>query len=514
MPINYIDVARSKIQQALYSNEDMDFTRKYDSMYHYPLSYYLPWEVVCRINKLVTSLKYSDKVSYKKKEIANILYPFGFRKFASGTNRITFRYLDDRTFLIKVALDKVGMTNNPDEYVNSIRLKPFLPKVFDVTPCGTISLVERVQPVTCLTEAKSIAADIFDLINYRIIGKYVAADIGTKFYLNWGVRYGFGPVILDLTDLYELDGNKLYCNQVLSDGSKCGGEIDYDDGFNNLICNKCFHVYEARALAKQIETGHEIIKGGTHPMSIQLIVNGEVVKTSEMVSDNILPRASRKRKPTINFDPKVVNTGMRLVIGDQEINNCIRVKETKPETKDTKAKNDNIVVNKEIMNTNVSDSNDRTYSEDSAVNIQGINNLDSDFDGDIKSVSDKSEEYTHISIEETSGKYGSVRLDSADDDVPFPRFYLDHDPDDVNSNTKESVPLEESTDNTEESTLVSEDDNDIIESTDDEGNSTTENNSEKDTTSQEEFMSSEGNDDFSDYFSAIREGKYETKGAV
>lgn len=318
MPIDFMDVMKSKVNHALYSDESMDFTRAYDNMMHLPLSYYIPWEVVCKINKMVTSLKYADKLSYKKKEIINMLYPYGFRKFASGTNRITLSHIEDHSFLIKVALDNVGMRNNPDELVNSNLLKPFMPKVFDVTPCGTIALVERVLPITCLEEANSIASDIFDLIIYHVIGKYVAADIGTKYYMNWGVRYGFGPVILDLTDLFELDGKKLYCNWQLPDGSKCGGEIDYDIGFNNLICNKCHHIYEARQLAKQINNNEGVItvRGG-NSMAIRLIVDGKEVARSNNVSESILTRATRRRRPLINKEGRERPTfSGRLVIGD------------------------------------------------------------------------------------------------------------------------------------------------------------------------------------------------------
>ena len=34
------------------------------------------------------------------------------------------------------------------------------------------------------------------------------ADIGTNFFMNWGIRPGFGPVLLDYPYVYELDGNK------------------------------------------------------------------------------------------------------------------------------------------------------------------------------------------------------------------------------------------------------------------------------------------------------------------
>lgn len=323
MAIDFVDVMKSKIHQALYSDEVMDFNAQFDRMQHLPLRYYVPPDVPYKIERLATSLKYSDRIKEKKDEIRNILYPYGFRKFGTGTNRLTFQHVEDHSFLVKVAFDRVGMDNNPAEARNSYLLKPFMPKVFDVAYGGSISLTERVQPVTCWAEAKSIAPDIFDLIIYHIIGKYVAADIGSKYYMNWGVRYGFGPVILDLTDLFELDGKKLHCNWRLPDGSRCGGEIDYDDGFNNLICNKCGHIYEARELAKKTE-GEDaiIIKGGNNTMAIRVFEGDKELYSNPAMTENILPRAGKRRKPQIRqIDRAHPISGIRIVVGDEEIKN-------------------------------------------------------------------------------------------------------------------------------------------------------------------------------------------------
>ena len=317
--IDFTEVMKQKLKSTLYTSETEDFTKEFDNLIHLPISCYIPWDIVCKINKLVTSLKYSDKISYKKKEIEKYLKPFGFRKFGTGTNRMVFQFVEDHSFLIKVAIDKVGVQNNFDEYVNMNLLKPFMPKTFDVTPCGTMSMVERVQPITSLQEAISIGKDVFDIIVYHILGKYVAADIGTKFYMNWGVRAGFGPVILDLTDLFPLDGSKLHCSQIDPNGNKCNGEIDYDSGFNNLVCNKCRHIYEARELAKKVEYNNSsIVTKGSNIMAVELIIDGQVVKRTNQTTECILPRAPRRRRPNIYTGHNNERKGAVLVIGDVE----------------------------------------------------------------------------------------------------------------------------------------------------------------------------------------------------
>ena len=77
------------------------------------------------------------------------------------------------------------------------------------------------------------------MIANKFIGKYVLEDIGTIWFKNWGIRPGFGPVLLDYPYLFEVDIRDLYCYDMTPLGLPCGGQIDYDAGFNILICTKC-----------------------------------------------------------------------------------------------------------------------------------------------------------------------------------------------------------------------------------------------------------------------------------
>ena len=176
----------------------------------------------------------------------------GFRKAHSGTNRVVYNYLEDPRFVAKIAVDRVGMKDNPAEYKNQRYFAPFCCKIFEVDESGVIAFIERVNPITSLEEFLSVSDDIFNMIVTKIIGKYVVDDIGTTKYMNFGLRMnGFGPVILDFPYAYELDGRKLICNKKIKTPfgeQPCGGEIDYDDGFNYLICTKCGRTYQARDL--------------------------------------------------------------------------------------------------------------------------------------------------------------------------------------------------------------------------------------------------------------------------
>lgn len=105
--------------------------------------------------------------------------------------------------------------------------------------------------------------------------------------MNWGLRMcgngnGFGPVLLDYPYIYELDGAKLYCNSLILDTNMiCDGMIDYDDGFNELICTKCGRKYLATDLEDKSNNIKVIIQKDEEevPMKVVLKQGDTVLKT-------------------------------------------------------------------------------------------------------------------------------------------------------------------------------------------------------------------------------------------
>jgi len=254
-------MARADILNILYSKEKSPLEFHWDYLSMPSMLCYLTLQDIQSLHNIASSIRYSSKIELKYKEIDKIMKARGFKKFHSGTNRIVYSYLEDKSFLVKIAIDRVGLRDNPDEYRNQFLLKPFVTKMFERSPCGTVATVERVEPITSRQEFLSVADDIFDLLNQQILGQYILEDIGTNYFMNYGLRKGFGPVLLDYPYLFELDGNKLYCNQVLETGYRCTGIIDYDAGFNNLICSCCGKRYLATELQQSKENKLIIIKG-------------------------------------------------------------------------------------------------------------------------------------------------------------------------------------------------------------------------------------------------------------
>lgn len=246
-----------------------------------------PWDSIiapCKISNLLSfmDIQYLNKIARSNKSpkekktcIDDLMRSRGFKRLAAGTNRITYKYMENQQFVIKVAFDSVALQDSPNEYINQEYLKPFCAKCFEVTPCGTVGLFERVVPVMHIEEFEQIAGTVFNIIVNCFIGKYIMADFGTNCYKNWGVRVGAFPVILDYPYLYELDKSKLICSkpEPNSPTGYCGGDIDYDSGFNRIMCTKCGKVYRAAELAKKDFNNNTVLYSGKEkliPMKITI----------------------------------------------------------------------------------------------------------------------------------------------------------------------------------------------------------------------------------------------------
>ena len=208
-----------------------------------------------RLYNIATSIKYSANIEKKYKEIDSIMKLRGFYKAHCGTNRAVYNNYEDKSFVAKVAVDKVALKDSPAEYLNQWLIKPFCCKIFDVDPTGVLATIERVNPITSLDEFYSLSPDIFNMM-LHVLGRCVVDDLGADKYMNYGLRqstngFTFGPVILDFPYVYELDGSKLICQKPINtpmEPMPCMGEIDYDESLSHLRCTKCGRKYTAMDL--------------------------------------------------------------------------------------------------------------------------------------------------------------------------------------------------------------------------------------------------------------------------
>jgi hypothetical protein len=252
-------VSRVSLLEQLYTPKKKSALEfDYDKLWAPPIRCLLSQQDINELYKIATSLRNNGDIEKKYELIDAIMKPRGFRRGNRGTNRVVYNFLEDTSFCMKIALDRVGIKDSPAEFKNQEFFKPFCCKIFEVDPTGVISCIERVNPISSLEEFMSISDDVFNMMVTKIIGKYVVDDLGTEKFMNYGIRYNsngvaFGPVVIDYPYAYELDGAKLYCTKPIQTSMgiiPCHGEIDYDAGMNHLKCTKCGKPYTARELAK------------------------------------------------------------------------------------------------------------------------------------------------------------------------------------------------------------------------------------------------------------------------
>lgn len=310
-----MDLSRSsvidRLQSRVMSIDDFNF----DRLCAPPIYSLFTQQDLDRLYNIATSVRYSGNAQKRFQAIDEVMKPRGFIKLSSGTNRVCYRFLEDDSFVAKVALDAVGISDNPREFMNQHIFKPFVTKIFEVDPTGVISFAERVIPITSREEFVSVIDNIYDIVTKWFIGEYILADIGTKYFMNYGVRRSFGPVLLDYPYVYELDGNKLYCSEPddNSPTGRCEGVIDYDDGFNHLYCPKCGKRYRVQELAKAIQDDKIILKGRrTSKMKVTMKVNGTSVTEAKETDGLLKPATESIRKPEISVPKTGIKVSMKV----------------------------------------------------------------------------------------------------------------------------------------------------------------------------------------------------------
>lgn len=274
---------KNYVKTALLHPEILDPGNKYKAMFEClgqikPWHNYIDPRAVEDIHSSILNRKgrFKNDVNLLKRFIVRTMKQYGFIKLGGGTNRLVFRYLEDTRFVAKVAIDQVGLNDNPSEMRTQEYLKPFCTKMFQVTPKGTIGFAERVNPITSRKVFAAYSSEIYDIL-YLKISDYIMEDVGTKYFKNWGISDNRGPVLLDYPYVYPINISKLIC-------PICHGRIDYDYGINEIKCSNCGKRYYAVQLEntnhKLPIKEHEIYTNGGNHMEVEVILNGKVIRSS------------------------------------------------------------------------------------------------------------------------------------------------------------------------------------------------------------------------------------------
>ena len=190
---------------------------------------YFPKEAMEEIKKLVYNNRVND-INDKVQILMGILdkYDIDYDELGTGTNR-TAIFIDGYVF--KIALDKLGVRDNDQEFTLSEELQPYVIKVYETN--GIIMVCEYVVVITKeeFAERKSqIKRILADLSN-----EYLLGDIGTinKNFANWGYRDNQELVALDFAYIYRIIGNELKCDCDVAP------MLEYTPDYDRLVCPHC-----------------------------------------------------------------------------------------------------------------------------------------------------------------------------------------------------------------------------------------------------------------------------------
>lgn len=274
-------------------------TFDFDALWHPGLRALIPDQVIADICACVADIKLdTHKGKQQRREyFKQLLAPYGFVRLGGGTNREVYKNLEDQSVVLKIAIDSLARNNNLAEIVKQEWIKPFCTKMYDVTPCGTLGLMERGDPIINRIQLANTADGIYRVMEYCNDKGYVVGDGGGEYFMNYVIRPGFGPVLCDYTSVYKLDFSKLRCKRRdPATGKLCGGSIDYAlPAMSKIVCSTCGAVYSALDLAKEVETMQQLI---------QLTRSDEIMEIRIYDGDGNIIKETKKSTDTIRLESK------------------------------------------------------------------------------------------------------------------------------------------------------------------------------------------------------------------
>lgn len=175
----------------------------------------------------------------KQKIISDILaeYEVGngdpISQAGPGTNRCAFRL---KGYIIKIATDEAGKTDNIHEHRMSHILQPHVTKTYEVSSMGGILICEYVKKMGTADEFFSYSDEVSAILD-EISPRYLIGDVGliAENHTNWGLRFNSNePIILDYAYAYSVHSSLMRCYQCDDRGL-----LGYSENYSTLICSVC-----------------------------------------------------------------------------------------------------------------------------------------------------------------------------------------------------------------------------------------------------------------------------------
>lgn len=170
-----------------------------------------------------------------------------YTELGPGTNRLAILI---ENYVFKIALDRLGLQDNNNEFAFSRDLQPYVAKTYEVSADGLMCVSEYVTVIT-REEFIEKREDIRDILA-ELAESYLLGDVGTvpKNFCNWGYRDDGQLVILDFAYIYQVRGDELLC-------TKDQAILEYDENFYELVCPRCKKKYRFIDIQNRITKSEE-----------------------------------------------------------------------------------------------------------------------------------------------------------------------------------------------------------------------------------------------------------------
>lgn len=255
---------------------------------------YFPPELLIKLDQV--SMTYGVDNNNKTPEILELLnqYKVPFEPLGNGTNR--YGILIDG-YAVKIALDRMGKTDNKREFKYAKRLYPYVVKVYECCETGLLAVFEYIT-IFSYSDYLKYQEQMREILK-DITEEFLVGDIGISQnnYVNWGIRPDGTIAILDFAYIYSLSYRGFLCT------CEDQGVLQYSNDFNYLRCPFCGKKWSFSDIRKRISKQDEIDEIGDI-MRLGYVLTDMTQKLPIIPSESLSDKKKKKEKVFVKKEEK------------------------------------------------------------------------------------------------------------------------------------------------------------------------------------------------------------------
>lgn len=248
---------------------------------------YFPVDLLIKLDEI--TMAHDIDNNSKTPEVIALLneYHVPFTPLGNGTNR--YGILIDG-YAVKIALDRMGKTDNKREFKYGKRLFPNVVKVYECLVTGLIATFEYIT-IFSLSEFYQYQEEMREILK-EISQNFLVGDIGVSSnnYVNWGIRSDGSIAILDFAYIYSLSYKGFTCT--------CDDEgmLEFDNDYNYLKCPFCGKKWSFADIRRRISKQDEINEIGDITKEGYLLTQSEQKLIVDFEKSPYLKQNKKKKK--------------------------------------------------------------------------------------------------------------------------------------------------------------------------------------------------------------------------